>query len=125
MAKKTERARAKEKAWKAFSEYIRARDGRCVTCPTGKAQQAGHFIDGRHNAVLFSEEGVHGQCYHCNIGLKGNKLEYFLFMERTYGREVIDRLMQESKHTIQYKIFHFKEIEQKYKEKLLAYNNKD
>lgn len=116
--KKTARAKAKQAAWKAFSEYIRARDGRCVTCTTGEAQQAGHFIDGRHNAVLFQERGVHGQCYHCNVGLKGNKIQYWLFMERTYGREVIDELITESQQTVQYKEFQFKEIEEKYKEKL-------
>ena len=115
MAKRTPRAIAKDKAWKAFSLYIRTRDKKCVTCKTGKADQAGHFIDGRNNAVLFSEKGVHGQCYHCNVGLKGNKLEYFIFMEKTYGREVIDQLMEESKQTIQYKPFHFLEIAEKYK----------
>lgn len=122
MGKKTERAKAKEKAWKAFSLYVRTRDKHCVTCPTGTAEQAGHFIDGRNNAVLFSEEGVHGQCYHCNVGLKGNKLEYFLFMERTYGRDVIDRLMVESKTTVQYKTFHFLEIKEKYENKLKGLN---
>lgn len=111
---KTPRAKAKEKAWNAFSLFIRTRDPSCVTCG-GESQQAGHFIDGRHNAVLFSEQGVHGQCYHCNVGLKGNKLEYWLFMERTYGREVIDQLMAESKMTIQYKTFQFLEIADKYK----------
>lgn len=118
---KTSRARAKAKAWSTFSLYIRTRDKDkgCCTC-NGEVQQAGHFIDGRHNAVLFSERGVHGQCYHCNVGLKGNKIEYWLFMERTYGREVIDELIAESKKTVQYKEFHFKELEQLFKEKTEA-----
>lgn len=119
---KTARAKAKEKAWAAFSLYIRNRDKRCVTCPTGSAQQAGHFIDGRHNAVLFSEQGVHGQCYHCNVGLKGNKLEYWLFMEKKYGREVIDDLIRESKQNIQYKIHDFERIAQEYKDANKALN---
>lgn len=117
---RSSRAKAKDKAWRAFSEFIRARDKHCVTCSTGEAQQAGHFIDGRHNAVLFQERGVHGQCYHCNVGLKGNKIQYWLFMERTYGREVIDELIAESKTTVQYKEFQFKEIEELYKEKTKA-----
>ena len=118
MAKRSPKQRAKDKAWKNFSLYIRARDKHCVTCPMGKSEQAGHFIDGRHNAVLFSERGVHGQCYHCNVGLKGNKLEYWLFMERTYGRKVIDQLIRESKQTIQYKTHDYERIAQEYKEKL-------
>jgi hypothetical protein len=64
--------------------------------------------------VLFSERGVHGQCYHCNVGLKGNKLEYWLFMERTYGRKVIDQLMTESKIMVQYKTHDFIAIAEKY-----------
>jgi hypothetical protein len=114
--KKSPRAKAKEKAWKAFSLYIRTRDQVCCTCG-GAVQQAGHFIDGRHNAVLFSERGVHGQCYHCNVGLKGNKLQYWLFMEKTYGRAVIDELMAESRQTVQFKPFQFDEIAEKYQRK--------
>lgn len=125
MAKRSPRAKAKLKAWQAFSLYIRTRDKRCVTCSAGKADHAGHFIDGRHNAVLFSERGVHGQCYHCNVGLKGNKLEYWLFMEKAYGRKVIDQLIEESKQTVQYKIHDFERIEQEYKEKLNEQNNRN
>lgn len=114
--KRSEKKKAKDKAWAAFSLYIRTRDKRCCTCG-GAVQQAGHFIDGRHNVVLFSERGVHGQCYRCNVPLKGNKLEYWLFMERTYGREVIDELMAESKQTVQYKTHDYLEIAEKYKNK--------
>lgn len=109
----------KNKAWVAFSLFIRTRDKKCCTCG-GAVQQAGHFIDGRHNAVLFSERGVHGQCYHCNVGLKGNKLQYWLFMEKTYGREVIDQLMAESKQMVQYKIHDYERIAQEYTEKYKA-----
>ena len=53
--------------------------------------QAGHFIDGRYNSIIFYENGVHPQCYACNIIYNGRKDEYFLFMEKTYGREEIDK----------------------------------
>uniref|UniRef100_A0A6M3JKI0 Putative lambda recombination protein n=1 Tax=viral metagenome TaxID=1070528 RepID=A0A6M3JKI0_9ZZZZ len=79
----------KKKVWVAFSEWIRTRDclrttgckdwGLCITCGKRyhiKLLQAGHFISGRHNANLFSEMGVHAQCYNCNINLRGNTLEY-------------------------------------------------
>lgn len=115
--KKSSLKKAKDEAWTAFSLYVRTRDTVCCTCG-GPVQQAGHFIDGRHNAVLFSERGVHGQCYHCNVGLKGNKLEYWLFIERTYGREVIEQLMRESKVTVQYKTHDYQRIKQEYLDKL-------
>ena len=82
----------KQKAWDQFSLYVRVRDALrttgdihdCVCCSCGRVKpafgrgciQAGHFIPGRKNSVLFSEVGVHGQCSWCNGsdlgGLKGN-----------------------------------------------------
>ena len=64
----------KKKAWAEFSKYIRLRSAdsngmvKCVTCPDDepkkhwKEMQAGHFVGGRGNAVLFDEEIVYPQC---------------------------------------------------------------
>lgn len=130
MAKKTKRALAKDKAWKSFSKYIRARDcirftghideGMCVTCWRRypfKELQAGHFVDGRGNAVLFDERVVYTQCYGCNIGKKGNYVEYFVFMEKEWGREKIDEFRALKAETVPYKEFHFLEIKEKYDQK--------
>lgn len=121
----------KLKAWKAFSRYIRVRDcllttgkpdhGICCTC--GKAveykySQAGHFISGRRNAVLFSEKGVHLQCYGCNIGRGGALHEYWLFMEEKYGRPVIDQLIRESKETVKYTKQDYQDIAKEYHDKI-------
>lgn len=130
---KTDKAKAKEKAWKNFSLYIRTRDckewerkhpeyngelaGVCVTCGRWfplKTLQAGHWIAGRNNAVLFSEEGCHAQCYGCNVGKKGNPINYWLYMERTYGREVMDRLIQESTVPVKYSAQDYNDISEKY-----------
>jgi hypothetical protein len=116
VAKRSPKQKAKAAAWKAFSTYIRLRDPRCVTCG-GANQQAGHFIDGRNNAVLFSEKGVHSQCYRCNVGLHGNKIEYYRFMEKTYGAPTIEKLLKESKQTIQYKTHDYERIAEEYKAK--------
>lgn len=85
-------------AWRIFSRYIRLRDclfttgttaeGRCVTCGflfSFAQLQAGHFVSGRHNANLFSEEGVHAQCRLCNIVKKGNQLQYRRAIVNLYG----------------------------------------
>ncbi len=96
---KTVRTRTlKANAWRIFSRYIRLRDclfttgtkeyGLCVSCgfqfPFDNLQ-AGHFIAGRHNANLFSEEGVHAQCRLCNIIKKGNQLSYRRAIINLYG----------------------------------------
>ncbi len=96
----------KKKVWKeAFSPYIRLRDALETTgnqhtllcCSCGKpykafglgCAQAGHFVPGRKNSILFHEKCVHGQCYNCNITLKGNWPGYFKFMTEKYGEDVI------------------------------------
>lgn len=87
----------KKKAWKLFSEWIRRKDAdnegvvSCVTCSwrgPWKESQAGHFIDGRNNTVLFDERLVHVQDARCNVFLKGNKVAYTAFMMRKFGYTV-------------------------------------
>ncbi len=46
--------------------------------------QAGHYIDGRNNTVLYDEKLVHPQCLRCNVFLKGNKVSYTVFMANKY-----------------------------------------
>lgn len=131
VTKKTPRAKAKDDAWKAFSIYIRTRDclrftgnpteGKCVTCNRPypfKSLRAGHFIAGRGNAVLFDERIVYSQCDSCNTnppyGKGGNYIEYFLFMEKEWGREKLDEFIALKHDTKIYKEFHFRQIEQLY-----------
>lgn len=91
----------KKKTWETFSLYIRLKYAdvngfeNCVTCGAFKhykEMQAGHFIQGRHNSILFDERNVHPQCYHCNIGLGGNQLRYYRFMQNKYGEYVVKEL---------------------------------
>lgn len=137
MAKRTARQIAKDKAWDQFSIYIRTRDclrfsgnphdGRCVTCWREyefKKLQAGHFIQGRGNAVLFDERLVYTQCVGCNgnppFGKGGNYVEYFLFMEREWGREKIDEFIALKNTTKIYKIHDFIELREQFKQKTTA-----
>jgi hypothetical protein len=118
---------AKQKAWKAFSEYIRRKNSDykgnciCVTCGTyspWKSMQASHFIDGRGNSILFEERGVHPACYVCNVCKHGNKVEYFRFMQRTYGDAIIDELRMIAKYTLKRTAEDYKVIEETYKQKI-------
>lgn len=134
---------AKAKAWSAFSLYIRTRDAirttggiedcTCCTCgaikkrrgTAGDGIQAGHWpaINNRSNAVLFVEQGIHGQCYQCNVLKYGNPPAYDKFMLDTYGTEVMEKLRPLRWETVKYTIAQFNEIEDSYKartEALLA-----
>lgn len=129
----SELKRAKDKAWSAFSKYIRGRDcirftgdiehGKCVTCNRPypfKKLQAGHFIGGRNNAILFDEEAVYSQCYGCNVGRSGAYVEYFIFMESEVGREKIDELRAKKSQTVKYTLFDYERIRKEYEDKYEA-----
>ena len=109
-------ARLKKKAWALFSKYIRRKyadfEGfaSCVTCGVRKKLEelhAGHFVQGRGNAILFDERGVFPQCYVCNVRKHGALLEYLDFMKRHYGEkadEVIADLRSLGRQTKQFSI---------------------
>lgn len=125
--------KAKKRAWTAFSKYIRLRDALkttktrewviCVTCRKRfpafgpGCAQAGHFIPGRHNAVLFNEKMVNAQCRGCNVWGGGKLPEYEAYMQKTYGPKVVAELWKLSRENIQYKVHDYLEIEEKYKNK--------
>jgi len=131
----------KKKAWDEFSKFIRLRDALKTTghqdflvcCSCGKTYpafgkgcaQAGHFVPGRGNAILFDERGVHGQCYNCNVNLKGNWPGYMDFMLKTYGHEVVDELLRLNKTVRKYGVVELEEMRDSYKKKMeeLRVNN--
>lgn len=86
----------KHSVWKSFAKYIKMRDadklGRCVCCTCGIYKpwndpevNAGHFIGGRTNSVLFDETIVHPQCSRCNCFYGGRPWDYEQFMIKRYG----------------------------------------
>lgn len=102
MKRKTTLRGLKARCWKLFSEYIRRKDADaggtnyCFTCGQPKfwkELQAGHFIGGRTNAVLFNEEIVKPQCLMCNVFLRGNYGRYTLKMIDLHGRERVEEFM--------------------------------
>jgi len=132
--KKTNRQKAKDAAWSAFSIYIRTRDcirfsgspewGKCVTCNRPydfKHLQSGHFIQGRGNAVLFDERLVYSQCIGCNgnppYGKGGNYVEYYVFMLEEWGQIMIDEFRALKNETKVYKEFQLIELADEFKRK--------
>lgn len=121
---------AKQRAWKAISQYIRqkhAKEGiaRCVTCDrTARYQEfdCGHFIHGLtygqdENGFFVWEENLWPQCKLCNGPRSGCLDLYQIFMQDMYGLEFTDQLRAERYKPLKMKIDDFWEIEQKYKEK--------
>lgn len=123
-------SKAKAKAWQEFSKFIRTRDsiattgdtdsGVCCTCGKlipFKQSQAGHFIAGRTNALLFDEDIVHLQCYACNVCNHGEQLEYYYYMKRHYTEDQILEMRKLRYQTVKYTTDELLQITDKYKEK--------
>jgi len=119
-------ARLKDKAWDVVSKFTRQRDcdengyGNCVTC--GKwihwtEGDAGHFLSGRMNGILFDVRGIHLQCKPCNGGFRNQKYSkdevaenYEKYMLKRYGRAIIDDLKRLQHATVKYKVSDYEEI---------------
>lgn len=138
--KKSDLKKAKEKAWAVFSQYIRRKyadsegNCKCVTCDTTKHWKelhAGHFIDGRNNSVLYNEQLVHPQCFHCNSKmpgcLGGNKVAYTIFMATKYCLtiEEIEKLHNLYFTAKPMKAFEHDEIREKYEDALTGLDIRD
>ena len=121
----------KAKAWKLFSQYIRLRDclitthtkerGVCITCGFElpfKSLQAGHFVAGRNNSILFDEECTHAQCATCNILKKGNQLVYRRRIIDLYGDGWDEVLEKRSREAKKYTIPELKELIESFKDKI-------
>ena len=110
-----------------MSEWVRRKNAdeggttRCVTCRAPifwKEAQAGHFVVGRTNAVLFHPDLVHVQCVSCNIFRGGNYAAYTLFMLDRYGREKVEEFLSLKHKTVKLTRSDLEDIIEKYKTKL-------
>lgn len=117
----------KKKTWSVFSELVRRIEcdkkgyGRCITCGIlnfWKKLQAGHFIPGRHNSILFDRRGVHIQCSGCNVFKRGNSIKYFRWMQKHYGEEVIKDLERIDKQMKQFTVQELKDLYDTFKKEL-------
>lgn len=122
-------SKAKAEAWKWFSRWVRLHESHngyavCVTCGkiypiSGKGcLQAGHFVPGRGNAILYDERNCHPQCFVCNQYKGGAWVEYEQWMLERYGQDVVDELKRLKNVTINMLASQHREIAEKYKEKV-------
>lgn len=112
-------SKLKKEVWKWFSLFIRLRGADknkyniCCTCGKKKYYkelQAGHFLSGRHNVVLFHEDLTNPQCYSCNFFLGGNPRAYDAFMRKKYGDVKVQEFDKLSKGRAENKTFTEKEL---------------
>lgn len=120
----------KAKAWDEFSRYVRVRDclkttglpfvGMCITCPRRfhiRYLQAGHFIAGRRNGILFSEDGTNAQCRYCNEYKHGERKKYEKIMIQKFGKKRVEQMKIEAKKIIHNDEMDFAVLTEEYKDK--------
>lgn len=88
----------REKADRLFSEYIRARDGRCITCSTTEALQCSHFYGKKARpAVRYDPMNAHAQCARCHLAHhKHDPGKYMDWMRQHYSEDELDALQYRS-----------------------------
>ena len=107
MKKKSTRKNVVKTLDRVFSTYIRLRDcylttktmdkGICVTCGKlldFKEAHCGHFVKRGTMNLRWDERNAHLQCPGCNTFREGEQAKHLLAIEKMYGREVLDELMQ-------------------------------
>ena len=72
--------------------------------------QAGHFIAGRTNGILFEPRAVHAQCVGCNMYGGGQHAKYERFMLDRYGASVIEELYAVARSYRKYTIDDLREL---------------
>jgi len=127
---RTDKQKAKDKAWRSFSDYIRTRDSlkttstltRCVCITCGKTVpykriHAGHGIGGRTNSILFDEKLVNGQCDSCNVFHGGEYEIYASKLIEMYGIDMYNEFLAKKKRTVKYTTQDYIDISIMYKNK--------
>jgi hypothetical protein len=56
----------------------------------------GHFMPGKKTSTQYYILNIHPQCAKCNIFNEGEQAKYFMFMEKTYGREFTEWVIKVS-----------------------------
>ena len=121
---KSAKSKAKAKAWKLFSLYIRNRDNwTCYTC--GRVvdkyhADAGHLLSRYWAGTLFDEINVHCQCKGCNMLHEIDAEPYKQQFLEEYGEEAYWELYRESKDVMKRTTQDYLDMAADYKERLEA-----
>lgn len=76
------------------SQYVRARDGRCVVCGSTDNLQCGHFISRVFINTRWDLRNCNAQCAACNRYHELDVVPYMRAMEQIHGRQIIDELSE-------------------------------
>jgi|TARA_R110001592_G_scaffold206108_2_gene456847 hypothetical protein len=62
--------------------------------------QCGHFLSRRFYSTRWNEDNCRPQCYGCNVHSQGRQYEYALNLNKEYGYNIAEELLQISRETV-------------------------
>jgi len=68
--------------------------------------------------LRYTETNIHPQCYHCNINLGSNPIEYREYMIATYGEKLVNQMLELRNEISVRKSCDYLELIEVWKEKL-------
>jgi hypothetical protein len=104
---------------KAFADYIKARDKRCVTCGSTDRLQCSHVFRRWHHATAWDESNAYAQCSACHTFHHRQSEAIFLDWARAkLGNKKYDDLKARWQTISDWKIYQIEEIANYFKNKL-------
>lgn len=125
--KKTELQKAKAKADKYFSLYVRQRDAnfmglvRCCTSGTWhhwKNLDCGHFMSRRFEATRYDEKNTGPQSRSSNRFNQGEQYKFGLYLDRKYGPKTAEKVTIKSRMFSKRNRYDYEQIANEYKSKI-------
>lgn len=92
MARKITRKGLVKKLDKVVSEYVRARDKRCVTCNSTERLGCGHIFSRIAYSTRWDLENCHAQCWACNYKHEYDPYPYMQWAEQKLGKDGLEAL---------------------------------
>lgn len=117
---KSETRKVQDKLWEICKFIVRKRDGNiCVICGKtgleGSGWHTGHFIPSSTCGAFlrYNLRNLHSSCYNCNINLGGNGAMFLLALEKKYGRDFVDKILQDKNITTKADIIFYENEKEK------------
>lgn len=91
------RKELEKKLWKLTADYVKLRDGCCVTCGATEGLTISHWIKAGKQIVRYDLENCNCQCSACNNAHNYYTYHYDNYMLRHYGEAVLLKLTELAK----------------------------
>ena len=103
---------------KVFSEYIRARDKKCICCGTQEDLQCGHLLSRVAYSTRWDEDNAHAQCRKCNLVHEHNPHIYVKAYIQQHGINQYYNILSKYSKAVKISNAEMEQMIEEYQEKL-------